>query len=52
MITTKTKRKIIITVVNIDTLERFRTFDIKLPSNTVKVTGVMVVTSAKPSTIP
>ena len=52
MITTKTKRKIIVTIVDIESFERFRTFDIKLPSNTVRVTGVMVVTSAKPQIFP
>jgi hypothetical protein len=47
MITTKTKRKIIVTKVEVNKLERFKPFEIKLPGNATKVTGILVTASAK-----
>ena len=52
MITTKTKRKVIVTIVEVQTVERFRAFEIRLPSNTVKITGVMVTASEKQPMVP
>lgn len=46
MITTKTKRRIIITKVEVNKLERFKPFEIKLPANATKVTGILVTASA------
>lgn len=46
MITTKTKRKIIITKVEVNKFERFKPFEIKLPANVTKVTGILVTASA------
>ncbi len=47
MIITKTKRRIIIVKLEIDKLERFRPFEIRLPANVKRVTGIAVTTSAK-----
>lgn len=47
MIITKTRRKIIITKLELDKLERFKPFEIRLPANVKKVTGIAVTTSAK-----
>jgi hypothetical protein len=47
MIITKTRRRIIIKKVSIDKLERFKAFEIKLPANVKKVTGVAVTVRAK-----
>lgn len=46
MITTKIKRKIIITKIEVTKLERFKPFEIRLPSNVKRVTGVLVTASA------
>jgi len=46
MVITTTKRKVIITKVSIEKLERFKPFEIRLPANARKVTGVMVTSSA------
>jgi hypothetical protein len=50
MITTKTRRKIIVAKFDIESFERFKPFDIKLPANVKKVTGILVTASQKPST--
>jgi hypothetical protein len=47
MITTRVKRKIIITKVEVSKLERFKPFEIKLPANVTKIKGVLVIASAK-----
>lgn len=47
MIITKTKRKIIIAKLEITRLERFKPFEIRLPSNVKEITGILVTTSAK-----
>ena len=47
MIVTKTKRRIIITKLEVDRLERFKPFEIRIPANVKKVTGIAVTTSAK-----
>jgi len=47
MIITKTKRRIIIAKLEIDRHERFMPFEIRLPANVKKVTGIAVTTSAK-----
>lgn len=46
MITTRIKRKIIVTKVEIEKFERFKPFEIKLPANVKKVTGILVTASA------
>lgn len=46
MIITKTKRKIIITKLEVSKLERFKSFEIRLPANVKKVTGILVTASA------
>jgi hypothetical protein len=46
MIITKTKRKIIIAKLEVTRPERFRPFEIRLPSNVKKITGILVTTSA------
>jgi hypothetical protein len=46
MIITKTKRKIILTKLEVNKLERFKSFEIRLPANVKKVTGILVTTSA------
>jgi hypothetical protein len=45
MIITKTKRRFIIAKLEINTLERFKPFEIRLPANVKKVTGIAVTTS-------
>jgi hypothetical protein len=45
MITTRIKRKIIVTKVEIKELERFKPIEIRLPSNVRKITGVLVTAS-------
>jgi hypothetical protein len=45
MIITKTKRKIIIAKLEINKLERFKPFEIRLPANTKKITGIVVTAS-------
>lgn len=47
MIVTKTKRRIIVTKLEVDKLERFRPFEIRLPANVKKVTGIAVTASSK-----
>ena len=47
MIVTKTKRRFIITKLEVDKLERFKPFEIRLPANVTNVTGIAVTTSAK-----
>jgi hypothetical protein len=47
MITTRSKRKTIITKVEITKLEKFKPFEIRLPANVKKITGVLVTASAK-----
>lgn len=42
MFTIRTKRKIVIVKLDVTKMERFVPLDIKLPSNTVKVTSVMI----------
>lgn len=44
---TRSKRKYIIQVLEINDLERFRQFEIRLPANVKKVTGVIITTSQK-----
>ncbi|MBX2956301.1 MAG: hypothetical protein KF846_09100 [Cyclobacteriaceae bacterium] len=46
MIITKTKRRIIIAKLEVNKLERFKPFEIRLPANVKKVTGILVTTSA------
>ena len=46
MIITKTKRKIVITKLEVTRLERFRPFEIRLPANVKKITGILATTSA------
>lgn len=46
MITTRTKRRIIVVKFEVNKLERFKPFEIRLPSNVKKVTGILVTTSA------
>lgn len=46
MITTRIKRKIIITKMEIKQAERFKLFEIKLPANVTKVTGILITASA------
>lgn len=47
MIVTKTKRRIIIAKLEVEKLERFKPFEIRLPANVTKVTGILVTASAK-----
>ena len=47
MIVTKAKRRIIIAKMEIEKFERFKPFEIRLPANVTKVTGIAVTTSAK-----
>ena len=47
MIVTKTKRRFIIVKLEVDKHERFKPFEIRLPANVTKVTGIAVTTSAK-----
>lgn len=46
MIVTKTKRRSVITTVLINKLERYIPIDLRIPSNAVSITGVLVTTSA------
>lgn len=46
MISTITKRKVIVTKIQVAKLERFRPIEIKLPANVKKVTGILVTASA------
>jgi hypothetical protein len=46
MITTTSKRKTIITKFEVTKLERFKSFEIRLPANVKKITGVLVTASA------
>lgn len=46
MILTKTKRKTIITTVQISKPERYKTIDVRLPSNVTCITGILVTTTA------
>ncbi|MFZ6012306.1 MAG: hypothetical protein ACOYXT_18330 [Bacteroidota bacterium] len=45
MIVTSTKRKIIITRFEVKKLERFKPFEIRLPANVKKLTGILVTAS-------
>lgn len=45
MITTRTKRKIIITRLEVKKLERFKPFEKRLPANVRKLTGILVTAS-------
>jgi hypothetical protein len=47
MIITKTKRKVIITRIEVDKLERFKPFDIRIPSNATRITRILVTASEK-----
>jgi hypothetical protein len=47
MIITKTKRRIIVARLEVDKLERFKPFEIRLPANVKKVTGILVTATAK-----
>jgi hypothetical protein len=46
MITTRTKRKIIVVKFEVSKLERFKPFEIRLPANVKKVTGILVTATA------
>jgi hypothetical protein len=46
MIVTQTRRKTVVTMVAIEKPERFRPIDIRLPSNAVSITGVLVTCTA------
>ena len=46
MIVTKTKRRTVITTVPVNKPERFMPIDIRIPSNAVMITGVLVTSSA------
>jgi hypothetical protein len=46
MITTSSKRKIIITKFEVTKLEKFKPFEIRLPANVKKITGILVTASA------
>jgi hypothetical protein len=46
MILTKTKRKTLITTVQISKPERYKTIDVRLPSNVTRITGILVTTTA------
>jgi hypothetical protein len=46
MIVTRTKRKIIVTKLEVNKLERFKPVEIHLPANVKKVTGILVTASA------
>ena len=47
MTTLKMKKKILIYQMEIETLERHKTFEIRLPAGVKKVTGIMVTASVK-----
>ncbi len=47
MIITKIKRKVVITSFEVNKLERFRPFDVRIPSNAIKVTRILVTASEK-----
>jgi len=47
MIITKTKRRIIVTKLEVNKLERFKPFEIRLSANVKKVTGILVTATAK-----
>ena len=47
MIVTKTKRRLIIAKLEVNKLERFKPFEIRLPANVKRVTGIAVTTSSK-----
>jgi hypothetical protein len=47
MITTKIKRKVIVTKIEVTKLERFAPFEIRLPANVTNVTGLLVTASRK-----
>jgi hypothetical protein len=47
MIITRAKRKIIIAKFDVDKLERFNFFEIRLPANVKKVTKILVTASEK-----
>jgi len=51
-IVTRTKRVVIVTKVKIDHLERFKRFEIRLPSYVAKVTGVLVTASISQLPVP
>lgn len=46
MILTRTKRKTVITTVQISKPERYKTIDVRLPSNVTCITGILVTTTA------
>jgi hypothetical protein len=46
MIVTKTKRRTVITTVPVNKRERFMPIDIRIPSNAVMISGVLVTSSA------
>lgn len=47
MIVSRTKRKLIITRFEVSKLERFKPFEIRLPANVKKLTGILVTASGK-----
>ncbi len=47
MTTLKIKRKVLIYQMEIGTLERHKTFEIRLPTGVKKVTGILVTASLK-----
>jgi hypothetical protein len=48
MIITKTKRKILIVKLDVTRHERFKPFEIRLPSNVTIITGVLVTSAGSP----
>jgi hypothetical protein len=47
MASTISKRKYLIQTIELNSLERFRQFEIKLPANVKKVTGIIISTRMK-----
>jgi hypothetical protein len=47
MITTRTKRKLIVSMFEVSKLERFKPFEIRLPANVKRLTGILVTASGK-----
>jgi hypothetical protein len=46
MILTRTKRKTVITTVQISKPERYKPIDVRLPSNVTRITGILVTSTA------
>jgi len=47
MIITRTKRRIIVQKLEIMKLERFKPFEIRLPANVKKITGIAITVSRR-----